>query len=300
MIRQLEQLEYQEIAIKSVVDIFKGSLRNTFDNSTTQDLRRNFLSLSGDELKQNIIDICKGNNLTQQSVTSDEDVCLEMETGTGKTLVYIQTIFELFKNYGFSKFIILVPSVAIREGILSTFQTFETQLENKYNIKPHYFEYDSKQLNKVREFAESQHLQIMITTLQSFIRDDNILNQAGREDQLIPDKSPLEVIAQTQPIIVMDEPQEGMDTEKATDRITSLNPLFKLRYSATHKIIPNLVYQLTPYDAYKQNLVKKIVVLSIIEKNDEGSLKLELEKIHFSKNGGGGGGASNPQCLSPK
>ena len=205
-----------------------------------------------------------------------------METGTGKTLVYIQTIFELYKNYGFSKFIILVPSVAIREGVLSTLQDFESQLENKYNIKPHYFEYDSKQLNRIREFAESQHLQIMVTTLQSFIREDNILNQTEREDQLIPEMSFLQTIAQTRPIIVMDEPQEGMDTEKAINRIASLKPLFKLRYSATHRVAPNLIYQLTPQAAYRQNLVKRIVVISVAERDDEGALKLELEKIHIS------------------
>lgn len=285
--QKLEQLEYQEQAIKSVVDIFKGTPRNTFDNSVIEEVRSNWMSLSAKELKNNIEIIQKNNQISGHLATLDQDACIEMETGTGKTLVYVQTIFELFRTYGFSKFIILVPSVAIREGVLSTLQTFQAQLENKYNIKPHYFAYDSNQINKVREFAESQHLQVMIMTLQSFSSNDNILNQTQREDLLISEKSFLKTIALTRPIIVMDEPQEGMDTQNSISRIASLNPLFKLRYSATHREMKNLIYRLTPREAYKQNLVKKIAVLSVTEKHDEGSFKLELEKIYTGKTGGG-------------
>ena len=287
MIRQLEQLDYQQQAIQSVIDVFKNTPRNTFINSTFEGIRFNNLFFDDSHIKNNIQAVQRRNKLQQESVDDDQDICIEMETGTGKTLVYIQTIFELFKQYGFSKFIILVPSIAIREGVISTFETFKIQLENKYNIVPHYFAYDSKHLNKISEFAESQHLQIMIMTLQSFDSDDNILNRNDREDQLLPDKSLIEVIAQTRPFVIMDEPQEGMGTNNAIVRISNLKPLFKLRYSATHKLIKNLIYQLTPSKAYKQNLVKKIVVIAVSEKNDQASLQLELEKIHPSKNGGG-------------
>jgi len=209
-------------------------------------------------------------------------LCIEMETGTGKTLVYIKTIFELYKHYGFTKFIILVPSVAIKEGVLTTLKTFEKQLEDIYNLKPSYFEYDSKRLSKVMNFVEEQHPQIMVMTLQSFNSDDRILNQAQRED-LFSNLAYIEAISRTHPIIIMDEPQEGMDTENSIERIKTVNPLLKIRYSATHKILSNLIYRLTPYESYKQGLVKKIEVLTVSEKNDEASMKVELVKIDIGK-----------------
>ena len=281
---KLEQLEYQQQAIQSVISVFKGQGKNTFDNACIEGIRSNIISLSPDELIQNIKDIVIGNGIKEETanIQQTNDLCVEMETGTGKTLVYIKTIFELHKHYGFTKFIILVPSVAIKEGVLTTLKTFEKQLEDIYNIKPNYFEYDSKQLSKVMSFVEEQHPQIMVMTLQSFNSDDRILNQAQRED-LFSNMAYIEAISRTNPIIVMDEPQEGMDTENSVERLKTLNPLFKIRYSATHKILSNLVYRLTPYDSYKQSLVKKIEVLTVSEKNDEASMKVELIKIEVGK-----------------
>jgi type III restriction enzyme len=281
---RLEELEYQQNAIKSVVSVFKGQERNTFDNACDEGIRSNLLSLSEDEIIKNIKDDLNENGLTEDSckISNSNDLCVEMETGTGKTLVYIKTIFELFQNYGFTKFIILVPSVAIKEGVLTTLKTFEKQLEDIYNIKPNYFEYDSKRLSKVMNFVEEQHPQIMVMTLQSFNADDRILNQAQRED-LFSNMPFIEAISKTRPIIFMDEPQEGMDTENSIERIKTINPLFKIRYSATHKILTNLIYRLTPYDSYKQGLVKKIEVLTVSEKNDEASMKIELSKIELKK-----------------
>ena len=175
-----------------------------------------------------------------------------------------------------------MPSVAIKEGVLTTLKTFEKQLEDIYNIKPTYFEYDSKRLSKVMNFVEEQHPQIMVMTLQSFNSDDRILNQAQRED-LFSNMAYIEAISRTNPIIIMDEPQEGMDTDNSIERINTLNPLFKIRYSATHKVLSNLIYRLTPYDSYKQGLVKKIEVLTVSEKNDEASMKIELSKIELGK-----------------
>src|SRR5690606_20690479 len=213
----------------------------------------------------------------------DRELTIEMETGTGKTLVYVKTICELYKHYGFTKFIILVPSVAIRQGVLKTLKTFEKQLEDIYGFVPKSFEYNSKKLSKVTNFIEEQHPQIMIMTLASFNSEDKILNQAKRED-LFANIPFIEAIGRTNPIIVMDEPQEGMDTANSVKQIAKLNPLFKLRYSATHKIAKNLIYRLTPYDSYKQGLVKKIEVLTVTEKNDEATLKLELTEIQNGKN----------------
>lgn len=281
---KLERLEYQQQAIQSVISVFKGQAKNTFDNAGIDGIRSNILSLTPDEIIQNIKDIVIANAIKEETANIQQrnDLCIEMETGTGKTLVYIKTIFELFKHYGFTKFIILVPSVAIKEGVLKTLQTFEKQLEYIYNIKPSYFEYDSKHLSKVMNFVEEQHPQIMVMTLQSFNSDDRILNQAQRED-LFSNMAYIEAISRTNPIIIMDEPQEGMDTDNSIGRLKTLNPLFKIRYSATHKILSNLVYRLTPYDSYKQGLVKKIEVLTVSEKNDEASMKIEVVKIEVGK-----------------
>lgn len=232
-------------------------------------------------------------------LSTDNDLCIEMETGTGKTLVYIKTIYEVYKHYGFTKFIILVPSIAIRQGTLGTFRTFEKQLESIYGFKIHPFEYDSKKLNKVTNFIEEQHPQVMIMTTGAFSSDDRILNRTQRED-LFNNLPYIDAIAKVRPIIFMDEPQEGMDSDNMMERLKTLSeeerqerysskenerekiifktldPLFKIRYSATHKTVKNLLYRLTPYDSYKQGLVKKIEVLTVTEKNDEATIKIEL------------------------
>jgi len=205
-----------------------------------------------------------------------------METGTGKTYVYTKTIFEMHKQYGFTKFIILVPSVAIRQGVLSAFKIFEKQLENIYGFTPKLFEYDSKRLYNVANFIEEQYPQVMVMTLASFNSEDKILNQVQRED-LFANMPFIDAIGKTNPIIIMDEPQEGMDTDNSIKQISKLNPFFKLRYSATHKVMKNLIYRLTPYDSYKQGLVKKIEVLTVSEKNDEATIKIELTT---TQNGG--------------
>lgn len=282
---KLEALEYQQKAIQSVISVFNGQQRNTFDNASTEGIRSNILSLSNQEIIQNIKELTKETGIDEAAANIQEnnDLCVEMETGTGKTLVYIKTIYELYKHYGFTKFIILVPSVAIKEGVLKTFEVFEKQLEDIYNIKPNYFEYDSKRLSKVTGFIEEQHPQVMVMTLQAFNSDDRILNQPQRED-LFLNMAYIEAIARTNPIIIMDEPQEGMDTSNSIERIKSINPLFKIRYSATHKVLTNLVYRLTPFDSYKHGLVKKIEVLTVSEKNDEASMKIELASIEIKKN----------------
>ena len=277
---KLENLDYQEQAIQSVVKVFEGNTRNTFDNATFEGIRSNFSDLSSEQLQENIKSVADENGILAENIhpTDESELSIEMETGTGKTLVYVKTIYELYKHYNFTKFIILVPSVAIREGVLASFQNFGEQLENIYGLKPNVFEYDSKRLSKVSNFIEDQHPQVMIMTLASFNSEDKILNQAQRED-LFNNIPFIEAIGNTRPIIIMDEPQEGMDTENSVKQISKLNPLCKIRYSATHKLVKNLIYRLTPYDSYKNGLVKKIEVLTVTEKNDEASLKIELSEI---------------------
>ena len=219
-----------------------------------------------------------GLKIEDAKVSDMPDICIEMETGTGKTLVYIRTIYELFKTHGFTKFIILVPSIAIRKGVISSFSTFQNQLEDEYGFTPKYFEYESKNLMRVTEFVQSQHPTVMVMTLASFNSEDRILNQAQRED-LLDNKPFIEAIASTRPIIIMDEPQEGMDTENSIKNISNLNPLIKIRYSATHKILKNMLYRLTPFESYQTGLVKKIEVMSIVERNDEATLKIEIAEV---------------------
>ncbi len=281
---QLESLKYQDIAVQSVVKVFDGTEKNTFDNACIEGIRSNVCKLTAEQIKENIKGVLTENGIDEETakLSSGNDLCIEMETGTGKTLVYIKTIYELYKHYGFTKFIILVPSVAIRQGVLSAFKIFDKQLENIYGFTPKAFEYDSKRLNKVTNFIEEQHPQVMVMTLASFNSEDKILNQAQRED-LFANIPFIDAIGKTNPIIIMDEPQEGMDTENSIKQIAKLNPLYKLRYSATHKVLKNLVYRLTPYDSYKQGLVKKIEVLTVTEKNDEATIKIELTETQNGK-----------------
>ena len=281
---QLESLKYQDLAVQSVVKLFEGTEKNTFDNACFEGIRSNFSKLTLEEVETNIKNILLENGINEAvaKLSNDKDICVEMETGTGKTLVYVKTIYELFKHHGFTKFIILVPSVAIRQNIIGTFKSFDKQLESIYGFKPNAFEYDSKKLQKVTQFIEDQHPQVMIMTLASFNSEDKILNQAQRED-LFNNIPFIEAIGKCNPIIIMDEPQEGMDTENSIKQIAKLNPLFKIRYSATHKVVKNLLYRLTPYDSYKDGLVKKIEVLTVTEKNDEATLKIELSDIQFGK-----------------
>ncbi len=298
---QLENLKYQDTAIQAVIKVFDGTEKNTFDNACIEGIRSNLCKLSAKQLADNIKAIVTENGIEEETakLSTDNDLCIEMETGTGKTLVYIKTIYELYKHYGFTKFIILVPSIAIRQGTLGTFRTFEKQLESIYGFKIHPFEYDSKKLNKVTNFIEEQHPQVMIMTTGAFSSDDRILNRTQRED-LFNNLPYIDAIAKVRPIIFMDEPQEGMDSDNMMERLKTLSeeerkerysskenerekiifktldPLFKIRYSATHKTVKNLLYRLTPYDSYKQGLVKKIEVLTVTEKNDEATIKIEL------------------------
>ena len=298
---KLENLPYQETAIQSIVRVFDGTEKNTFDNACIEGIRSNLCKLSAKQLVDNIKTIAAENGVDEEKAkfSEDNDLCIEMETGTGKTLVYIKTIYALYKHYGFTKFIILVPSIAIRQGTLGTFKTFEKQLESIYGFKVPAFDYDSKKLNKVTNFIEEQHPQVMIMTTGAFSSDDRILNRTQRED-LFNNLPYIDAIAKVRPIIFMDEPQEGMDSDNMMERLKTLSqeerkeryttkenerekiifktldPLFKIRYSATHKTIKNLLYRLTPYDSYRQGLVKKIEVLTVTEKNDEATIKIEL------------------------
>lgn len=274
-------LKHQSDAINAVVRIFEGaSYIRPEERLLTGEVSNNVLSFSPEQIYENIAKIVEEQGLeTDYYPTPEMDFTIEMETGTGKTYVYLRTIYQLHKQYGWHKFMIIVPSVAIREGVLSTLKNTAQHFHEIYGIKPSIVEYDSKKINSVNSFCMSNHLSIMVMNKQAFDSDKKVINAEDRDTGNI-----LEKLQQVRPIIIMDEPQEGMDTENMQARFGAFNPLFKLRYSATHKHPKNIVYRLTPYDAYNLGLVKKIAVLSIYENNTQSNVAIALKKINLSAN----------------
>ena len=275
--------EFQTDAASAVVDLFKGQekLQSTFEitNIESTDLFNqnefgvsNVVKISKEELLNNMHEIQRKNNLPLTDDIVDENGALhlsfseEMETGTGKTYVYTKTIFELNKRYGFTKFIIVVPSVAIREGVYKSLEVTREHFENQYdNVPCRYFIYNSSKLSDVRQFATSSNIEIMIINIDAFKKAENIINQA--QDKLNGETA-MKYIQETNPIVIIDEPQSVDNTDKAKEAIASLNPSCVLRYSATHREKINLMYRLTPVDAYQMGLVKQICVSSNEVAND--------------------------------
>lgn len=237
------------------------------------------------QLLENIKLIQDNNNITpSKELIEGQGKCsldIEMETGTGKTYVYIKTMFELNKQYGWNKFIIIVPSVAIREGVKKSFEVMEEHFMSQYGKKARYFIYDSKNLTKIDDFAKSNEINVMIINNQAFAKslneDKNKEGRGGDKGALIiyserdefGSRKPIDVISKTNPILIIDEPQKsaGNVTQKAMKRF---NPLFSVNYSATHKQEHNEVYRLDAIDAYNHKLVKKIEVKGIEVVNLKG------------------------------
>jgi len=202
---------------------------------------------------------------------------IEMETGTGKTYVYLRTILELRRLYGFRKFIIVVPSIAIYEGVIKNFEITRSHFRTLYGNEPiHLTPYDGQQLSKLRNFASSTFTELMVITLDSFNRKTNLIYKAS--EKLPGERKPYQYIQETRPILILDEPQ-NMESPLAKSALRTLHPLFALRYSATHKTSPNLVYRLTPVEAFKRNLVKKIQVYGVKEDFSYGQYTLALERL---------------------
>jgi len=203
---------------------------------------------------------------------------VEMETGTGKTYTYLRTIFELNRVYGFKKFVIVVPSIAIREGTFKNLEITRDHFQALYTNQPcRYWMYDSKRLTDLRTFATADSIQILVINIDSFARDTTIIN-TDRENGI----RPLKYIQETKPIVIVDEPQ-NMETEVRRNAIESLNPLCTLRYSATHRNFYNLIYRLDPVQAYDLGLVKQIEVDSIEADQNYNSAYIHFESIHQTK-----------------
>jgi type III restriction enzyme len=210
------------------------------------------------------------------------NLTIEMETGTGKTYTYIRTMYELYKTYGWSKFIVVVPSIAIREGVLKTLQITEEHFMSEYGMKPRYFVYNSKQLHQIEQFASDPGISVMVINTQAFNARGKDARRIRMELDDFSSRKPIDVLASTNPILIIDEPQsvEGRQTIEA---LKEFNPLFILRYSATHREEFNKIYRLDAVDAYNKKLVKKISVKGISAKGTGGSDSyLYLEGISIS------------------
>lgn len=283
--------DFQLQAIQSVVDLFEGQPLNTGDfefslNDSDLSLQLNEngfgnrLIISDEQLLNNLKKVQKRNSVNETDKLEGSNFSLEMETGTGKTYVYLRTIYELNKNYGFKKFVIVVPSVAIREGVLKNLEITHEHFQNLYDKTPAYYDvYDSRKVSSLRSFASSNNIQILVINIDSFAKDENIINKPNDK---LTGKKPIEFIQSTNPIVIVDEPQ-NMETDIRKKALANLNPLCTLRYSATHTNLYNLVYRLDPVKAYDLGLVKQIEVDSIYTQHGSNQAFIAIESIRSSK-----------------
>ncbi len=289
-------LDYQLEAIDAIVDIFEGNPINQ-SNFTVASLygqsqllhtnlgvgNRLDPNFDEEDILKNVKAIQLRNGLAQSKEIDNNEYhfTIEMETGTGKTYVYLRTIFKLNAKYGFTKFIIVVPSVAIKEGVLKSIDMMTEHFQNKYdNVIFNAIEYKSQDIEQIRNFATSDHINIMVMTVQSFNKDSNVIN---RDHERTNGLKPLDFIRDTNPIVIIDEPQSTVSTAKANNAIMSLNPLCTFRYSATHREKHNLMYRLDAIDAYQRQLVKEIVVASIESQDSHNDAYMRLVSVDNKK-----------------
>lgn len=298
---QFDELTYQDEAIQSIIKVFEGQhIRKSEFTIMDQDAQGklfgekgigNKIAISESKLLQNIqqTQIAHGIPISETIPSPFPQFNIEMETGTGKTFVYLKSILEMNRKYGFTKFIIVVPSIAIKEGVMKTLEMtknyFKTQMQG---IVYRHFMYDSAHLEDVQAFATSDDVEIMVINIQAFSKssknNDN-MNIIYRNDM---DKlfgiAPIELIAETNPIVIIDEPQSVDNTENAQTAIAALNPSVTFRFSATHKnkSYP-LLYKLGPVEAYQQKLVKQIEVAGIKRSIDGNEAYIRLLNIKATK-----------------
>jgi type III restriction enzyme len=278
--------EYQLNAVQAIVDLFAGqpidkgdfTIIDHYEFMRSQQQTElgfgNRLILNDDTLLDNLHKVQDRNEIDR---TSPEDFrqnglnfTVEMETGTGKTYCYLRTILELSTKYGFKKYIIVVPGLAIREGANKNIAITKDHFKALYNnIEFEHFVYDSKKANRLRQFAASNHIEIMIINIDAFRKDfsesqdDKKSNVIFKESDKLSGRKPIDFVQATNPIVIIDEPQSVDSTPKAREAIKALNPLYIFRYSATHRNLYNQVYKLDPIRAYDLRLVKQIVVSSV-------------------------------------
>jgi type III restriction enzyme len=292
--------EFQIEAVKAITDIFEGQPLSIGDfefsiqqpgSFLTENGFGNKLALTDDQILENVKTIQQQNGISVDNELKYmkpelpspngeglgvRSFSIEMETGTGKTYVYLRTIYELNKLYGFKKFVIVVPSVAIREGVMKNLAITEEHLQNLYDKVPVTSSvYDSRKVSGLRGFASSNTIQILVINIDSFAKDENIINKPNDK---LTGKKPIEFIQSCKPIVIVDEPQ-NMETEIRKQAVENLSPICTLRYSATHTNLYNLMYSLNPVKAYDLGLVKQIEVDSVMSENDFNNSYIQLENI---------------------
>ncbi|KKH42779.1 type III restriction-modification system endonuclease [Methanosarcina mazei] len=301
-------LDFQHEAISSITGIFEGQetcqtnfsvVPLNYDPKMNLGLEKHYdlgignrLKLLDEDILKNVRDIQLRNGLAPSEALDSMNFTVEMETGTGKTYVYLRTIFELNRLYGFTKFIIVVPSVAIKEGVYKSLQMTKEHFRGLYeNVSYDYFVYDSQKLGQVRNFATSDSIQIMVINIDAFRRSftdpekEDKANIIHRPHDRMNGSKPIDFIKDTNPIVIIDEPQSVDTTKKSKEAIASLNPLCTLRYSATHVDKYHMLYKLDSVDAYERKLVKQIEVAGIEVKDEHNKAYIKLLKVDNKKNG---------------
>ncbi|ABA89965.1 type III restriction-modification system, restriction subunit [Syntrophotalea carbinolica DSM 2380] len=298
---------YQTNAVEAVVDCFAGQVNTSrikyrVDPGMVKDkagrgqdsllevegFKNADIQLSGLQLLDNIRAVQRRQNLFMsnslvKSAGCDINLDVEMETGTGKTYCYIKTIFEMNKRYGWSKFIVVVPSVAIREGVYKSLEITADHFTENYGKKARFFIYNSKQLHHLESFSSDAGINVMVINIQAFASRGADNRRIYDELDDFQSRKPIDVIAANRPILILDEPQK-MEGRATLESLAKFNPLMILRYSATHRTTHNKVHRLDALDAYNQKLVKKIAVRGITVKGLAGTnAYLYLESIEISK-----------------
>jgi type III restriction enzyme len=298
-------LAFQKEAIDSIVDIFEGQelcQTNFTVAPLTADEQKTFafdgndlgvgnrLRLLDEDILKNINAVQLRNGLAPSEELDGMNFTVEMETGTGKTYVYLRTIFDLHNKYGFTKFIIVVPSIAIKEGVYKSLQITEEHFKGLYaNVQADFFVYDSQKLGQVRNFATSDYIQIMVINIDAFRRSftdptkEDKANIIHRPHDRMTGSRPIEFVQATNPIVIIDEPQSVDRTAKSKEAIASLNPLCTLRFSATHVDKYNMMYKLDSVDAYERKLVKQIEVAGIEVQDSHNRAYIKLLKVDNRK-----------------
>lgn len=312
---QFKEQDFQVSAVQAVVDCFEGQPLKTnrftlerskeimrkakmaatglssLDFSIEEEIgyRNSGIQILEAQVLKNIQEVQKENDLHQsqqierpKGVKLGYNLTIEMETGTGKTYTYIRTMYELFEKYGWSKFIVIVPSIAIREGVYKSFQVTQEHFQEKYGHKINPFIYNSSNPQDIETFASDSRISVMIINTQAFNARGKDARRIYQELDQFGTRKPIEIISQTNPILIIDEPQ-SVDGKKTLESMQDFNPLFTLRYSATHKVEYNKIYRLDALDAYNKRLVKKIQVKGINLKGSTGTTGyLYLEHISLS------------------
>lgn len=298
---QFKHQKFQADAAKAVVDVFSGqpyrtsTYRMDRGDDDQQTLLDDFTGWRNEpivpELNDGIIlehlqKVQRANQIKpSERLEGRYNLTIEMETGVGKTYTYIKTMYELNKHYGWSKFIVVVPSIAIREGVYKTFQVTQEHFAEEYGKKIRFFIYNSSQLTEVDRFASDSAMNVMIINSQAFNAKGKDARRIYMKLDEFRSRKPIDIIAKTNPILIIDEPQ-SVEGKQTKEQLKKFQPLLTLRYSATHKAdsIYNMIYRLDAMEAYNKRLVKKISVKGITQsRNTATEGFVYLESINLSK-----------------